>query len=200
MPAVERKYDFNDKTWCKTVDEAIDKERRERAGAVAKRREWYLGKHPDPLVVEPGKMNDNIKYNLAGRAVNKALEFMGEPEKLDLDPDDDTTDDSPQQQSVDDLYELEFAEQFSDLALEGALTGHNFVKLFVDDEGIFRAAVLDPSIMTVCWERGRGFSRRFRGGSVDGCRVFVVVIIIIVRHCYISWVHGKRVGNSVLSI
>lgn len=157
MPAVERKYDPNDRTWAKQTDEAIDKERRERAAAIAKRREWYLGRHPDPLVVEPGKLNDNIKYNLAGRAVNKALEFMGEPEKLDLTPDDDETDDSPQQRAVDDLYELEFMDQFSDLALEGALTGHNFVKLYVDDQGLFRASVLDPSIMTVCWERGRGF-------------------------------------------
>lgn len=157
MPAVERKYDPSDRTWSKTTDEAIDRERRERAAAVTKRREWYLGRHPDPLVVEPGKLNDNIKYNLAGRAINKALEFMGEPKKLDLTPDDDKTDDSPQQEAVDTLYELEFAEQFSDLALEGALAGHNFVKLFVDDEGVFRAAVLDPSIVTVCWERGRGF-------------------------------------------
>jgi hypothetical protein len=178
MPAATPKYDMNDKTWAADVEKRGDDERTARAKVMVEAWKWYKGDHPDPLKPLPDLLNDNIKYNLVGRGLDKENEFIGYPMRLEV-PDGVTETEtangveqqvSPAQEAADLLYE-QIKPKLRDIILSGMVTGHTFLKLFPVDENVYwdgeedgapRAdfALLDPQIVTVYWEHGRGSRAR----------------------------------------
>ena len=167
MPAAEANYNQLDAKWAKAVDEAGDAERKERTEAINTRRDWYAGRHPDPLKPLPDQLNDNIKYNLCGRGIDKQNEFIGHPQRLEVEggvstkrnPDATVmTIVSAEQMTVDALYDR-FDDDLQEIKLVGMVDGHVFLKLY-EDENVWRFSTLDTRIVTVYWERGRGSRAR----------------------------------------
>jgi hypothetical protein len=168
MPAADIIYNMADNKWANAVEEAGDKERKARAEEIDTRRAWYLGKHPDPLKPLPDQLNDNVKINLCGRGIDKENEFIGHPERLEVDggvtrergvdgvP---TTTTSAEQDTIDALFER-FDDLFAEIKLVGMVDGHTFLKLYVDDDETWQYSLLDTRIVTVYWERGRGSRAR----------------------------------------
>jgi hypothetical protein len=180
MPAVKPEYLPDDKEWSKRIDDAADNERLEREKDIANRRAWYEGRHPDPLRPLPDKqINDNIKYNLCGKAIDKLNAFIGIPEsvelpggvKLEHGPDGKPTQViTPDQETVN-AYYARLSEDLKEIKLDGLLAGHIFIKLFINDEGLSDFALIDPALVTVFWETGKGSRARplwYRSQWADG--------------------------------
>lgn len=168
MPAADIKYNMADQSWANKVEEAGDKERKARAKEIDTRRAWYMGHHPDPLKPLPDKLNDNIKYNLVGRGIDKENEFIGHPERLEVEggvtetrAEDGTPrrESSTEQDIIDALFDR-FDDAFAEIKLVGMVDGHVFLKLYADDDGLWQYSLLDTRIVTVYWEKGRGSRAR----------------------------------------
>lgn len=172
MPAVKAEYLPNDVKWAKMIDELADAERLARNTAIEKRRLWYSGEHPDPLEPMSGKINDNVKYNLCGRGIDKENEFIGVPEMLEA-PGGVTLEHSPTgqpermttpEQELADAYYARIKSQLPDIKLDGMVSGHVFLKLFSDynDDDVLQSefALIEPELVTMFWEMGRGSRAR----------------------------------------
>ena len=205
MPAVEAMYNLADLKWVKAVDDAGDAERKERTEAISNRRDWYAGRHPDPLKQLPDQLNDNIKYNLCGRGIDKQNEFIGHPERLEVEggisttrnPDATiTTMTSAEQDTVDALFDR-FDDDFHEIKLVGMVDGHVFLKLYEED-GVWRFSTLDTRIVTVYWERGRGSRARalwYRCQWKEGDTTYRQDIV---PQALINGVERDRSGRSVI--
>lgn len=169
MPAIKPEYKPDDREWAKRVDDLADNERTDREKDIANRRAWYEGRHPDPLRPLPDKLiNDNIKYNLCGKAIDKLNDFIGVPKSIDLPggvaleraPDGKPVQNvSPAQKTVN-AYYARVMPELKDLKLDSLTAGHVFVKLFIDDDGTGEFALIDPALVTVFWEEGKGSRAR----------------------------------------
>ncbi len=115
------------------------------------KRAWdaYYGRFTKPLKVKSGQADDNVVVNFARVVVDKGVSFLfGQDVGFELD-----------------LIEETAAEEWlgacwaanrkmttlQKLALNGAVTGHAFVKI-VPSQPYPRLVVLDPSTVTVRWE------------------------------------------------
>lgn len=184
MPAVKPEYLPNDTKWAKDIDDLADNERVEREKDITNRRAWYEGRHPDPLRPLPDKLiNDNIKYNLCGKAIDKLNDFIGVPKSVELPggvtlavqaggkPEQQVT---PEQEVVN-AYYARVMPELKDLKLDSLTAGHFFVKLFIDDDERGEFALIDPALVTVFWEAGKGSRARplwYRSQWADGDRVY----------------------------
>lgn len=156
MPAIQPLYDPNDKR----LNQLGDDERTRRAIDIDRRWQWYNGRHPDTLKAVPGQMNDNVKLNLCGRAVDRLVEFIGRPDAFVLDTPHGAGDESAAAlDGMNALYDAQILPLLPEVALEAMVSGHAFVKLWDDDSSGAQCSVIDSRMMTVYWHAGAG-SRR----------------------------------------
>lgn len=148
MPGIDVQYDVNDKT----SNDLGDAERVERLKMIDEAWRYYEGRHQAPLKVEPGEKDDNIILNLCQRVIDKTVEFMGVPAKIELPDKDDNSDTvSTEQAKLNEFWKLNDLEAFlEDVEQSGSLAGHVFLKLSNDDETP-AVMLLDPRLVTAFW-------------------------------------------------
>jgi hypothetical protein len=163
MPAIPNIYDADNKD----INDLADTERSARVKMIDAQWEWYDGYHPDVLKVEVGKRNDNIKVNLCGRAIDRAVDFIGEPLRFELPGGVDNVRNeagelestkSPEQERLDQMYD-DYRDIVPEMFTAGMVGGHDFIKLFFDGEKA-AMSLLDPRYVSVFWEMGRGSRAR----------------------------------------
>lgn len=157
MPAIKAIYEPTNRR----LSELGDNERTTRAKEIDKRWEWYHGRHPDTLKPVPNQLNDNLKLNLCGRAVDRLTEFIGRPDLFVLD----NENEGRGEQTVADmnqLYNDQLLYLLPEVILETLVTGHAFVKLWMDAENPDagpQCAMLDSRIVTAYWRASAGNRR-----------------------------------------
>lgn len=147
MPGIQIGYDVNDKT----TNELGDNERLARIAAINAAWRYYDGDHRQPLTVEPGEPNENIILNYSGRIIDKTVEFMGVPKKIEVAVEATNGDAvSPQQVKLTQFWNNADLHEFvEDLEQSGSLAGHVFLRLIDDDmPGVL---LLDPRMVTAFW-------------------------------------------------
>lgn len=150
MPGITiTRYNPNDRV----VNEAGDKERKQRQNTIAKFWRYYDGDHDQPLKVRMGERNDNIILNLCGRAVDKSVEFIGTPEEFDVTADmaGGENESDPIEIALDELYAAT-KEDVPEIVQSSLITGHAYVKLYIDRDNRSAMTLLDPRYMTVFWD------------------------------------------------
>lgn len=76
--------EINARAWQARLEDA----RRDRLEAIARAWDYYEGRHPRPLVVKPGQVDDNVIVNLARPVVDKGISLLfGKPLEMQLDED-----------------------------------------------------------------------------------------------------------------
>lgn len=155
MPGILPIYDVNHKV----VNERGTKERSERQKQIDRWWAYYDGQHDEPLKIRPGEKNDNIILNLCQRTVDKTVEFMGIPARLELPGGVDNVrtgvglveQRSPQQEALDNLWEAGKFEA-PEIIESALIAGHVFLKLNLDDDGAYQIDLIDPRFVTVFWD------------------------------------------------
>jgi hypothetical protein len=118
------------------------------AATIARRWEYYFGKHPRPLRVRPGQPDDNVIVNLCRAIVDKGVSFLfGKDVDFEL-VEGETTE---AEEWLDACWaanrKLTLLQK---LALSGAVAGHAFVKILIDQARDYpRLVVLDPTTVVV---------------------------------------------------
>lgn len=154
MVKIARRYSLDGQTG-RSLDESADKERAQRKNTIDKYWRYYDGEHPKPLIVRPGERDDNIIDNLFQSAVDEAVEFIGVPRRYDLPggrdfvPRGNSFDlfNTEAQEMTDRLHAV-YADMIPEIIQSGLISGHVFMKLFVDETGP-QARLLDPRMVTV---------------------------------------------------
>ena len=155
MPGITiTRYDVNDTN----VNKIADKERVQRQKDIAKKWQYYDGDHHRWLKVRRGEKDDNIVLNLCGRAVDKAVEFIGTPtgfdvpyiEDMERAAGDNEAAEHPLDTALDELYDAE-QESLPEVIQSGMIAGHTFVKLYFDSDNQAAETLLDPLYVTVFW-------------------------------------------------
>ena len=131
---------------------------RARGAVMAAAWDAYRGVMEDPLKIEPGQTNDNVKSNRFAAIVDKGVSFLfGQKIKVTIsDPTTTVTDaTSPQQTYLDKAWgdDDDRMTLLSKLAINGAICGHAFVKIIPPQpkKGIKypRLIIMDPQNVTV---------------------------------------------------
>jgi len=146
-------YDVSDKD----ANNAADQERKERTAMIDRYWSYYWGNHPKPLKIEAG-MDDNVILNLCQMVIDKKVAFLL-PDDLKITLP--MSDDAPNESADDPTVELieawldnnNFPQFAVDMAISGMIAGHNFVKLYIADDGLY-FSLLDPRQVVVFWRRG----------------------------------------------
>ncbi len=158
MPAILPFYDVNDKD----VNELGMKENQARQKDIKSRWAYYDGDHPKPLKVPPGKRDDNVILNLCQRTIDKTTEFIGVPNRFEveggaeLEPGaggqlEEQT--SPEQQALDELWKRT-REWTGEVLTSGQIAGHVFTRIHQNEDGEWTYSLLDPRTMTLFWNAG----------------------------------------------
>lgn len=161
MPPANAVYIPDDKT----LNEAADKERQERAKVIDTALAYYDGDHKKPLKAEKDGTNASVILNLTAQTINDNVQFLGVPAleipgAVQREPGKDgklvVTKDA-NQDALDAFWErLDLAEFVAECALFGFLTGHVFVRLYeADDSEELIAERVDTRLVTVFWDAGR---------------------------------------------
>lgn len=118
------------------------------AAAIARRWEYYLGKHPEQLRVRPGQPNDNVTVNLCRAVVDKGVSFLfGQDVRFELVEGETTEAEGWLDACWAANRKLTLLQK---LALSGAIAGHAFVKIVVEPSLPYpRLVVLDPATVAV---------------------------------------------------
>jgi hypothetical protein len=113
----------------------------------------YYGHLPPPLKVKPGQVDDNVMLNFAAVIVDKGVSFLF-GEDLDFEAMDDTGD-----QSLEACWDAnKRMSLLQDMALNGAVCGHVFVKIIadgvigLDGQRYPRLVNLDPATVFPVWD------------------------------------------------
>ncbi|MBI4496775.1 MAG: phage portal protein, partial [Chloroflexi bacterium] len=133
------------------MDEAL-REERERLLRFQNAWNAYYGQHPKPLRVKPGQPDDNVIANYARVIVDTGVSFLfGQELRFELDE----TGHTPDEEWLARAWQANRKmTTLTKLALNGAVTGHAFLKMVVDPLREFpRLIVLDPSIIFPRWDR-----------------------------------------------
>jgi hypothetical protein len=109
---------------------------------------YYEGNQKRPLKVRPGQPDDNVILNVCRKTIEQAVALLfGEPPTFEIG----SQGDDPEDEALEALWAANDAPIFlHNLALEGALTGHVFVKLAPVEGGV-RFVLLNPRMVTVYW-------------------------------------------------
>lgn len=129
----------------------VDEEHADRLEAISNRWAAYDGELPLPLPVRDGEPDDNVRLNAHRLQVDKGVAFLfGQTITLGLG--DDESDMDKQEDALRDFWRTSGGQSwFRKLAKNGAVAGHTFAKLTLDN-GKPRAIVLDPSNCEPTWD------------------------------------------------
>jgi len=118
------------------------------AATIARRWEYYLGKHPRQLRVRQGQPDDNVIVNLCRAIVDKGVSFLfGSDVDFELVEGEATEAEAWLDACWAANKKLTLLQK---LALSGAIAGHAFVKIVVDPARAYpRLVVLDPATVVV---------------------------------------------------
>lgn len=108
--------------------------------------QYYKGEHTKSLKVSPDRPDDNIILNYSKRLVNKSNNYLfGKPLTIDIEEYQNTE----QEDYLTKIFETEEAQQafFSELGLNGAVTGDYYIQIKIDNDGIPRPYNLNPSVV-----------------------------------------------------
>lgn len=109
---------------------------------------YYEGNHRRPLKVRAGQPNDNVILNMCRKVIEQAVSLLfGQMPEFEVGSEED--------EEADSLLRAIWRENnqpifLHNLALQGALTGHVFVKLAPSQAGV-RFVLLNPRMVTVFW-------------------------------------------------
>ena len=129
------------------IEELAAAEMRSRGDAIDAAWAYYRGDFRQPLKVEAGQPNDNVIVNLVKRVVNQTVSMLvGYPPGFEAA--------TPALSTVlGDVWDANHLAIFlHKLVMNGALSGHNFVKLLPDTAKGVRLVALNPRLVTVYWK------------------------------------------------
>lgn len=108
---------------------------------------FHEGYAPQTLAVQQGKPDDNVHVNFAEVIVSKGVAFLfGEPLKITIGSDDD----KKAEQYLESVWpEDARAEDYTEMATEGAISGDAYLKISIQANGQPRVTVCDPNTITV---------------------------------------------------
>lgn len=131
------------------LDRLAESELAARRKAIDAAWAYYEGNHKRPLKVRTGQPDDNVILNVCRKAIEQAVALLfGEAPQFEIGG----QGDDPEDQALAALWTANDAPIFlHNLALQGALTGHCFVKLVPDDAMGVRFLLLNPRMVTVYW-------------------------------------------------
>jgi len=132
--------------------ERLIDEERQRLDRYAKFWDYYNGKHKKPLKVKPGEADDNVIVNLSKLIVDKGVSFLfGKDVQFELEEGATT----PAEQWLADCWRRNRKMSFlQEVALNGAVCGHFFIKIIPDGlgRGVPRLINLDPAYVRPVWD------------------------------------------------
>jgi hypothetical protein len=108
---------------------------------------FFEGYAPQTVAVDAGKPDDNIHINFAEVIVSKGVAFLfGEPLKITIGTDQDKT----AEQQLEALWpEDARAEDLTEMATEGAISGDAYLKISIGTDGRPSVSVCDPNTIQV---------------------------------------------------
>jgi len=152
VPGIIAHYNVTDRF----INEAGNKERLERQRAIDAYWKYYDGDHIHWLDVVPGKRDDNMVINLSGRAVDKMAEFVGTPKAIQLPS---QTNAATGASAKPDSAQLQlntwwetYAKLMPEIVQSGLVSGHTFLKLFLNSDEQAAFTLLEPGYVTVFWD------------------------------------------------
>src|SRR5574342_738635 len=151
MPAVANEYKANDRE----VNSAGNVEQTARLKLMDTHQKYYDGLHarflkPDPTTGQ----DDNIIINLCGRAVDKTAEFIGTPKRILIPALKEVVspaEKNPVQDKLDAWWK-DYRAMTSEIVQSGLICGHNFMKLYFDENNYAAMTLLDPRYISVFWD------------------------------------------------
>jgi hypothetical protein len=110
--------------------------------------QYYDGEADPPLVVKKGEPNDNVCANFSQLIVDTGVEFLvGEGIGIDLGKE---GNEGPEDEYLEKVWpEAQRCEDLIDLATNGGIFGHQWVKLSIQPDGSPKVTILDPMAMAV---------------------------------------------------
>ena len=139
---------LNAATW-QARQNAADQDRLQ---AIARAWDYYEGRHPLPLKVKPGQVDDNVIVNLARPVVDKGISLLfGKEVTWQIDESASTT--TGAEQFLDDVWTAnDKMVLLQELAQNGALSGLAAVKVDPKPDGTYRLINLDPCNLRIFCE------------------------------------------------
>ena len=166
MPAIPAIYDPN----SQAINEIADEERKARNQEIDLHWRYYNGDHKQPLTVDGHDYN--IILNLFDTAIDKFVEFIGTPDisleggrdNVILEDGTVATQKTPEQELLEALAkQSEIEELLADTLTSGAVTGHNYWRIVLDEDeyGIATPSsnnlpylmLLDSRYVSVFWDQ-----------------------------------------------
>jgi len=143
------------------INQACDQERKARITAIDAAWKYYEGDHKKQLKVRPDRPDFNVILNLAGKAIDTMVAFIGVP-RFEVaggfirEADDSgfgrATRKSREQEAVEAFWKQNrLDKKMVDIALSGFLAGHTFLRL-IPQAPLPRIALLDPRFCVACWD------------------------------------------------
>ncbi len=129
-----------------STPQVAELERISRVASASQALTYFDGNAPAALTVKAGQPDDNIHINYASVIVDKKVAFLfGEPLKISVGTDDDKTG----EEYLSSVWsEEQRAEDFVDMATEGAHSGDVFLKISIQPDGSPRVTVGDPNLLS----------------------------------------------------
>lgn len=133
--------------------EALTQAEQERLRRIAKAWDAYHGEHPRPLRVRPGGPDDNVAVNFTKVFVLKGVAFLfGDSPTWELAEGENTE----AEEYLEDVWGQRRRILLKNYALNGAVTGHPFLRIRIDrmERGrpFPRLVLLDPATVFPSWE------------------------------------------------
>jgi Phage portal protein, SPP1 Gp6-like len=140
--------EINARTWEQRQQQSCD----DRLQAISRSWDYYEGRHPPPLSVQPGQPDDNVIVNLARPVVDKGIALLFGNE-VTWQADESAADTSPAEQFLSDVWAAnDKMVLLQEVAQNGALAGLCAVKVVPrsgDKQRPFRLVNLDPKNLTI---------------------------------------------------
>ena len=132
------------------LDRLAEQEHAARVKAIDAAWAYYEGNHRRPLKVRAGQPDDNVILNVCRKAIEQAVALLfGQMPEFEIGGEDE----EDQDETLKALWRVNDAPIFlHNLALQGALAGHCFVKLTPDSQRAVRFVLLNPRSVTVFWD------------------------------------------------
>src|SRR5262245_42180454 len=143
-----RAGELNARTWQERQANSAD----DRLQAIKTAWDYYEGRHPKPLAVKPGQVDDNVIVNLARPVVDKGISLLfGKP--IEMQVDEDASADNTVEQFIDSVWAANDGPVLlQEIGQNGALSGLAAVKIVPrpgDKQRPYRLVNLDPANLTI---------------------------------------------------